>query len=77
MANLELSTVFVGIQAVKKQIEYYEGLMDSETVLDKPEIEELLLSLDLALENLKDIYNSMRIEGSNYPEYEALINGDL
>ncbi len=74
MVELELSTVLVSIQSIQKQIEHFEGLLESETVRDKAEIQELLLSFDQAAENLKELYISMRSEGSNYPEYESLIN---
>lgn len=77
MAELELSTVLVSIQSVQKQIEYFEGLLSSETVKDKGEIHELLLSYDKAAENLKELYISKRSPGSNYPEYETLIKKNL
>ncbi len=77
MVDLELSTVLVSIQSVQKQIEHFEGLLKSETVRDKAEIQELLLSFDKAAENLKELYVSMRSEGSNYPDYESLIKNSL
>ncbi|OZG72624.1 hypothetical protein BTA51_13930 [Hahella sp. CCB-MM4] len=77
MSNLDLSTILVCIQSVQKQIEYFEGLLESETVRDKAEIQELLLSYDQAAENLKEAYIAMRTPGSNYPEYESLIKKNL
>lgn len=77
MANLKLSTILVSIQSVQKQIEYFEGLLASETVKDKDDIQELLLSYDQAAENLKEVYISKRSSGSNYPEYESLIKKNL
>ena len=72
MAELALSTLLVSIQSVKKQIEYFEGLLNSETVRDKAEIQELLLTYDQAAEDLKQAYISKHSAGSNYPEYEEL-----
>lgn len=73
MGNLNLSTLMVSIQAVQKQIEYFERLLESETVRDKAEIQELLLSYDHAAEDLKEAYRSQGGEGSNFPEYEDLL----
>ncbi len=73
MVDLALSTLLVSIQSVKKQIDYFEGLLQSETVRDKAEIQELLLTYDQAAEDLKQAYISKRSAGSNYPEYEELV----
>jgi hypothetical protein len=77
MANLDLSTILVCVQSVQKQIEYFEGLLESETVRDKAEIQELLLSYDQAAENLREAYISMRNPGSNYPDYDSLIKRNI
>ncbi|MBB3063290.1 hypothetical protein [Microbulbifer rhizosphaerae] len=77
MADLKLSTILICIQSVQKQIEHFEGLLESETVRDKAEIQELLLSYDQAAENLKEAYISMRSPRSNYPEYESLVKKNL
>lgn len=77
MVDLELSTILISIQSIQKQIELFEGLLASETLKDKGEIQELLLSYDQAAENLKEVYISKRYPGSNYPEYEFLINKNL
>lgn len=63
----------VSIQAVQKQIEYFERLLESETVRDKAEIQELLLSYDHIADDLKESYPSQGGEGSNFPEYEDLL----
>lgn len=73
MPELALSTLMISIQSVQKQIEYFEGLLESETVRDKAEIQELLLTYDQAAEELKKAYISKRLEGSNFPEYEELV----
>lgn len=73
MVELSLATLMVSIQAVAKQIEHFEGLLSSETVRDKAEIQELLLSLDNAAEELKQVYESRRKTGSNFPAYEKLV----
>ena len=73
MVELSLATLMVSIQAVAKQIEYFEGLLSSETVRDKAEIQELLLSLDNAAEELKQVYENRRQAGSNFPAYEKLV----
>jgi hypothetical protein len=74
MVDLELQTLLISIQSVQKQIEYFENLLKSETLKDKSEIEELLLTYDQAAENLKQVYISKRGVNSNYPEYNDLIN---
>jgi hypothetical protein len=74
MPDLELSTLLICIQSVQKQIAHFEGLLESETVRDKADIQELLLSYDHAAENLKYAYISSRVSGSNYPEYESIID---
>ena len=56
MPDLALSTLMVSIQSVQKQIEYFEGLLESETVRDKAEIQELLLTYDQAADDLKKVY---------------------
>lgn len=73
MVDLALPTILVSIQSVQKQIEYFEGLWESETVRDKAEIQELLLAYDQAAGDLKQAYKSTRPEGSNFPEYEGLV----
>ncbi len=74
MVDLELPTLLISIQSVQKQIEYFENLLKSETLKDKSEIEELLLTYDQAAENLKQAYILKRGVNSNYPEYNDLIN---
>ncbi|BFM09518.1 hypothetical protein [Halioxenophilus aromaticivorans] len=73
MVELSLSTILVSFQSVQKQIVYFEGLLESETVRDKGEIQELLHTYDQAAENLKEVYTSMRHTTSNFPPYEKLI----
>ncbi len=77
MAEISLSTLLVSIQAVEKQTEYFESLLRSETVRDKADIQDLLLTFDQAAENLKEAYISMRGENSNFPKYEDLLNKGL
>jgi len=72
MIEPSLATLMVSIQAVAKQIEHFEGLLSSETVRNKTDIQELLLSLDNAVENLKEVYESKWQEGSNFPAYNEL-----
>ncbi|GAA6168246.1 hypothetical protein [Sessilibacter corallicola] len=73
MPDLTLQTLMISIQSVQKQIEYFEGLMESETIRDKAEIQELLLTYDQAAEELKQAYISKRSEGSNFPAYDELV----
>jgi len=47
-------------------------LLRSETVRDKAEIQELLITYDQAAKGLKQDYISKYFVGSNYPEYEKL-----
>ncbi|CCN72339.1 hypothetical protein [Vibrio nigripulchritudo] len=77
MAEIHISTVMLSIQAIEKQIEHFERLLDSDTVRDKDEIEDLLLSLDRAAENLKEVYFGKRSADSNFPTYEQLVEHEL
>ena len=70
MVELSLATLMVSIQAVAKQIEHFEGLLSSETVRDKAEIQQLLLSLDNAAEELKQAYERRWQADSNLPIYD-------
>ena len=73
MAEIEISTVLISIQAVKKQAEYFQGLLNSDNGIDNSEVEELLITFDQAAENLKGVYNSMRSKSKHYPKYEEIL----
>lgn len=65
--------MLVGLQAVQKQIEYFEGLLQSETVLYKTNVQELLLSMGQVVGKFKKVYIFRRERGSNFPEYDLLV----
>lgn len=73
MANLDGITLMTAIQAVDKQIEYFENLLGSETLRDPEEIQSLIFSYEQAAEKLKEAYIAERKEGSNLPEYSSLV----
>lgn len=73
MVDLSLSTLVVSIQSVQKQIEHFEGLLESGDLKDEADIQELLLAYDQAADELKEAYIAMRTPGSNFPDYEGLV----
>jgi len=73
MANVDIITLMVSIQAVKEQIKKYELLLTSETLRDPEEIQSLIFSYEKAARVLKDAYLRDWREGSNMPPYEELV----
>jgi hypothetical protein len=44
MADVSGATLMMAVQAVYRQIRYYEGLLESDTLRDPQEIQSLILS---------------------------------
>jgi len=73
MADVSGATLMMAVQAVHRQIRYYEGLLESDTLRDPQEIQSLILSYEAAARELKIAYRQECGGGSNLPEYEALM----
>ena len=73
MADVSGATLMMAIQAVHRQIRYYEGLLESETLRDPQEVQSLILSYEAAARELKVAYQQERGGGSNLPEHEVLV----
>lgn len=74
MAEVDIMTLMMSIQAVNAEIKKYESLLTSETLRDPDEIQSLILSYEKAANVLKDAYMQEWKEGSNLPEYSELVN---
>lgn len=74
MANLDLLTLMMSIQAVQSEITKYEHLLTSETLRDTAEIQSLVFSYEKAAQSLKEAYLKEWSEGSNLPKYEKLVS---
>lgn len=75
MPEIDNMTIMMSIQAVNAEIKKYEHLLTSETLSDPEEIQSLVFSYEKAAASLKEAYISEWKEGSNLPEYQALIEG--
>lgn len=73
MPNIDNDTLLISIQAVYQNIKRYESLLDSETLKDPENIEELLLSYDEALKVLKGLYNEQLGAGAKLPPLESVL----
>lgn len=73
MAEVDIITLMMSIQAVKEQIKKYEALLTSETLRDPEEIQSLVFSYEKAADVLKEAYLQEWHEGSNLPNYTDLL----
>jgi hypothetical protein len=73
MAEVDIITLMMSIQAVNEQIKKYEALLTSETLRDPEEIQSLIMSYEKALVALKNAYMTEWHEGSNLPKYFDLL----
>lgn len=73
--NLNPQTIMVAIQCVSKEIHVLDGRLEAGTVEDPAETEQLLVSYDLALEDLKHAYLVAQGKHGGLPLYEQLIQG--
>jgi hypothetical protein len=72
MAEVDIITLMMSIQAVNEQIKKYEALLTSETLRDPEEIQALIFSYEKAAEVLKNAYAQEWHEGSNLPKYSDI-----
>lgn len=73
MPNIDRDTLLISVQAVYQNIKRYEALLQSETLSDHENIEELLISYDEALKVLKSLYKSELALGANLPPLEKIL----
>jgi uncharacterized protein Yka (UPF0111/DUF47 family) len=72
MAEVDIITLMMSIQAVNDQIKKYEALLTSETLRDPEEIQDLIFSYEKAADALKNAYTKEWHEGSNLPKYSEI-----
>lgn len=77
MAEVDIITLMMSIQAVYEQIKKYEALLISETLRDPEEIQSLIFSYEKAADALENAYNQDWHEGSNLPKYFADISAQF
>ncbi len=73
MPSIDNDTLLISLQAVYQNIKRYESLIDSETLSDTENIEELLISYDEALKSLKSVYSEQLSSGANLPPMESVL----
>jgi predicted translin family RNA/ssDNA-binding protein len=73
MAEVDIITLMMSIQAVNEQIKKYEALLTSESLGDPEEIQSLILSYEKASVVLKSAYMAEWHQGSNLPNYFELV----
>ncbi len=73
MPSINNDTLLISVQAVYQNIKRFEALLDSETLQDAENIEELLSSYDEALKTLKGLYKEQLKSGANLPPLESLL----
>lgn len=72
MTAPSIATVFMSLQAVKKEIANLEHLLTSETLSDGADIQDLLFAYEDAERELRDIYKQQQKFTANYPDYDSL-----
>jgi hypothetical protein len=73
MPSIDNDTLLVSLQAVYQNTKRYESLLESETLSDPENIEELLASYDEALKVLKSLYSEQLTLGASLPPIEAVL----
>jgi len=73
--NLKPQTIMVAIQCVSKEIHALDERLEDGSVEDPAETEQLLVSYDLALEDLKNAYLVAQGQYGGLPPYDQLIQG--
>ncbi len=66
-------TLMVAIQCVASEIKSLDAKLESGQVGDEAETEQVLLSWDLALADLKETYEIAQKKYSSMPTYEQLL----
>jgi len=72
MADISIGTLMMAIQAIKKEISHLEALLESETLSDGADIQDLLCSYEASEAELKPLYIEKQKYTKNYPAYESL-----
>jgi hypothetical protein len=73
MTQIDNATLLVALQAVYESIVRFEGLLKSETLSDRENITELLISYDEALEVLRSAYAEQLGKGASLPPLKSVI----
>jgi hypothetical protein len=71
--NLKPQSLIVAIQCVAAQTKLLDDQLDEGQLADAAGIEQLLVSFDLAAEDLKNAYQTARATYDGLPAYESLI----
>ena len=72
LVDISIGTLMMSIQAIKEKISYLENLLESETLSDGADIQDLLCTYEEAELELKSLYVEKQKFTKNYPKYEAL-----
>lgn len=73
MPNIDPDTLMISLQSVYESINRFEALLQSETLQDPENIEELLISYDEALKVLKSAYQEELEKGAQLPPLKAIL----
>jgi len=73
MASLDTQTLLSSLQAVREQVWKYEALIDSDTVQDIEDYEELLYMYKDALNVLSGHYQTALDEGEDLPSLQEVL----
>ena len=73
MPEIDDDTLLVCLQAVHESINRLEALLDSETLKDRENITELLMSYDEAFKVLESVYREQLGKGTNLPPIESVL----
>lgn len=74
MASIDADTLLISLQSVYESINRYEALLESETLQDPENIQELLMSYDEALGVLKSAYIEESSTNPQLPKIEDILN---
>ncbi|MCF6252508.1 MAG: hypothetical protein L3J75_14770 [Methylococcaceae bacterium] len=72
--KLQPQTIMVAIQSVEAEIRLLDKQLESDDVENAAELEQVLVSYDLAAADLKAFYEAMLDQYSELPSYDTLIN---
>ncbi|MED5523176.1 MAG: hypothetical protein VX447_00270 [Pseudomonadota bacterium] len=75
MANIDNSTLLVSLQSVYESINRYEALLESDTLKDPENVEEILMMYDEAFKVLKSAYLEAQSTDPRLPLMEEIIKG--
>lgn len=72
--KLQPQTIMVAIQSVEAEIRLLDQKLKNDEVDDAAELEQILVSYDLAAADLKACYEEMLEQHSELPSYDVLID---